>query len=259
MQHAFKQLLAEDQVIRVFCAGRLIHPTTFDVYGMVGGFHGFWLDQEHAGVTYEQIALATLCGRAHGFDHFVRMPLTGYWQATQNLEAGAGGLMGARIENVEQAREFLSWMKFAPEGIRGVNLSGRDALYGGKPGGQFFTDSNRDSLAVVQIETLGALDKTDEIAALPGLDMLFVGPSDLSMELGVFGQYESDKLWDAYKRVAEACKKHGVGWGTIAVSPAFAERSVELGCRMLSFGMDAVALRRGVEKFKDTFGDLFPA
>jgi 4-hydroxy-2-oxoheptanedioate aldolase len=257
MQHSFKKLLGEDKVIRVFSAGRMIHPVTFDVYGLVGGFHGFWLDQEHAGVTYQQISLATLCGRAHGFDHFVRMPLSGYWQATQNLEAGAGGLMGARIETVEQAREFLGWMKFAPEGNRGVNLSGRDALYGSKPGLQFFADSNRDALAVVQIETLGALEQAEEIAALPGLDMLFVGPSDLSMELGVFGQYESDKLWDAYEKVAAACKRGNVGWGTIAVNPAFAQRAVDLGCRMLSFGMDAVALRRGVETFKDTFSSFF--
>jgi 2-keto-3-deoxy-L-rhamnonate aldolase RhmA len=257
MPQTFKQLLAGDELIRVFAAGRLIHPAMYDVYGMVGGFHGFWMDQEHAGVTYEQIVLSAMCGKAYGFDNFVRMPLTGYWQATQNLEAGAGGLMGARIETVEQAREFIGWTKFAPEGNRGVNLSGRDGLYGGKAGAKFVADANRGGLVVVQIETLGALDKADEIAALPGLDMLFVGPSDLSMELGVFGQLESDELWDAYTRVDKACRRHGRAWATIAMNPAFAQRAVDLGCRMLSFGIDIVALRRGVEKFKDTFSNFF--
>jgi 2-keto-3-deoxy-L-rhamnonate aldolase RhmA len=165
--------------------------------------------------------------------------------------------MGARIEPVEQAREFIGWTKFAPEGNRGVNLSGRDGLYGGKAGAKFVADANRGGLVVVQIETLGALDKADEIAALPGLDMLFVGPSDLSMELGVFGQLESDELWDAYTRVDKACRRHGRAWATIAMNPAFAQRAVDLGCRMLSFGIDIVALRRGVEKFKDTFSNFF--
>jgi len=53
--HRFKQRLAKGQLCRIFCVGRLIHPAVFDVHGMVGGYHGFWIDQEHAGVTYEQI------------------------------------------------------------------------------------------------------------------------------------------------------------------------------------------------------------
>lgn len=255
--HNFKELLAGDRIINVFSSGRIIHPVVFDVYGLVGGFHGFWLDQEHAGLTYDQIVLASACGRANGLDCFVRMALTGYWQATQNLEAGAGGLMAARVDTVDQAQEFMSWMKFAPEGSRGVNLGGYDARYGGTPGPEFVVDANRKSLAVIQIETLGSLDRVDDLAALEGVDMLFVGPSDLSMELGVFGQVGDQKLWDAYERVASACKNHGIHWATIAVNPEFARRAVDLGCRMLTFGLDAVALRRGVERFKDTFADFF--
>ena len=107
------------------------------------------------------------------------------------------------------------------------------------------------------LETLGALEEADEIAALDGVDLLFLGPSDMSQELGILAQWEHEKLWAAYDRVAQACKKHGKNWGTIAVNPAFAKRTYDLGCRMLSFGIDAVMLRRGVEATKSTFGDLF--
>jgi 2-dehydro-3-deoxyglucarate aldolase/4-hydroxy-2-oxoheptanedioate aldolase len=127
----FKELLKGGQLCRVFTVGRIIHPVVFDVHGMVGGFHGFWIDQEHAGVTYEQIALASSCGRAQGLDNFVRMAMEGYARATANLEAGAGGLMAARIESVEHAEEFMQWVKFAPRGNRGLNSSGYDAQYGG--------------------------------------------------------------------------------------------------------------------------------
>ena len=255
--HRFKELLKGGQLCRVFCSGRIIHPVVFDVHGMVGGFHGFWIDQEHAGVTYEQIALASCCGRAHGLDNFVRMAMEGYARATANLEAGAGGLMAARIESAEHAEEFMQWVKFAPRGNRGLNSSGFDAQYGGKTLTQYSADSNRDSLVAIQIETTGALEQCEQIAAIDGVDLLFVGPSDLSQVLGVIGQWDSAKLWDAYNRVAAACKKHGKHWGTIAVNPGFAQRAYDLGCRMLSFGIEAIMLRRGIEATKTQFKDLF--
>ncbi len=257
MAFRFKELLAKNELCRVFCSGRLIHPVVYDVHGMCGGFHGIWLDQEHCAVTYEQIVLASACCRANGMDSFVRMAMTDYAQATANLEAGAGGLMAARIESVAHAEEFMQWVKFAPRGNRGLNTSGFDAQYGGKTLPQLSTDSNRDSFVAIQIETQGALDECEAIASLEGVDLLFVGPSDLSQVLGVIGQWDSPKLWDAYHKVAAACKKHGKHWGTIAVNPAFAQRAFDLGCRMLSFGIDAVILRRGVEATKTVFKDLF--
>ena len=257
MAYKFKELLQTNELIRVFAVGRIIHPAVIDVYGLVGGFHGLWIDQEHAGATYEQIALASACARANGFDTFVRMAMTGYAQATQNLEAGAGGLMAARVESVDHARQFIKWVKFAPEGERGINAGGRDADYGGKPLLQFAADSNRDSLVIIQIETLGALEQADAIAALEHVDMLFVGPSDLSMELGVLGQFDHPTLWDAYAKVAEACRRRGKHWSTIAVNPPFAARAIDQGCRMLSFGADIYALRRGVETTRDAFREFF--
>jgi 4-hydroxy-2-oxoheptanedioate aldolase len=255
--YRFKELLRDGQLCRVFTVGRIIHPVVFDVHGMVGGFHGFWIDQEHAGVTYEQIALASCCGRAQGLDNFVRMAMEGYARATANLEAGAGGLMAARIESAEHAEEFMQWVKFAPRGNRGLNSSGYDAQYGGQSLTQYSANSNRDSFVAIQIETTGALEQCDQIAAMDGVDLLFVGPSDLSQVLGVIGQFDSPTLWDAYNRVAAACKKHGKHWGTIAVNPAFAKRAYDLGCRMLSFGIEAIMLRRGIEATKGQFKELF--
>lgn len=257
MAKSFKQMLARGEMCRILCSGRIIHPVVFDVVGMCGGFDGFWIDQEHAAVSYEQIALTSACCRANNMDCFVRMPMVGYAQATANLEAGAGGLMAARIESAKHAEEFMQWAKFAPRGDRGLNTSGYDAHYGGKTLPQLANDANRDSFVAIQIETLGALEECEGIAAIDGVDLLFVGPSDLSQVLGVLAQWESPKLWDAYEKVAAACKRHGKNWGTIAVNPAFAKRAENLGCRMLSFGIDAVLLRRGVEATKATFKDLF--
>jgi 4-hydroxy-2-oxoheptanedioate aldolase len=138
-----------------------------------------------------------------------------------------------------------------------MNASGYDCLYGGKSLKQFAADSNRDNFVAIQIETAGALEECERIAAIDGVDLLFVGPSDLSQVLGVLAEWESDTLWRAIERVAAACKRHGKHWGTIAVHPQFAERAFETGCRMLSFGMDIVMLRRGLEATRSSFATLF--
>ena len=79
--------------------------------------------------------------------------------------------MAARIESAEHAEEFMQWVKFAPRGNRGMNGSGYDCLYGGKPLPQFVTDANRDNFAAIQIESLRARDECEKIAAMDGVDL----------------------------------------------------------------------------------------
>jgi 2-dehydro-3-deoxyglucarate aldolase/4-hydroxy-2-oxoheptanedioate aldolase len=165
--------------------------------------------------------------------------------------------MAAQIQSAAHAREFVGWTKFAPEGLRGFNTSGRDALYTHKTPGQFAADSNRESFVAIQIETLGALNDVDEIASIAGVDLLFVGPADMSQSLGCVGQYDHAKVWEAIDAVAAACKKHGKHWGTLPASAEFADKSVERGCRMLTLGNDVMPLKRGIEAIKQTFAAHF--
>lgn len=257
MSRTFKQMLATSEVMRVFCMARIFHPMIIDVIGRNGGFHGFWFDQEHAGATTEQIAMAALAARANNMDMIVRMPPSGYWQVTQCLEAGAGGVMAAQIQSAEHARQFISWCKFAPEGTRGLNSSGCDGHYTLKPQGRFILDANCEQVVVIQIETVGALQEVEQIAALPGVDMLFVGPSDLSLALGVVGEFHHEKLWQAIERIAAACRSAGITWGCVSPDAAFAQRAIELGCRMPSVCNEVILLRRGIESVKSAFAGVF--
>jgi 2-dehydro-3-deoxyglucarate aldolase/4-hydroxy-2-oxoheptanedioate aldolase len=165
--------------------------------------------------------------------------------------------MGARITSAAHAEEFVRWAKFAPRGLRGMNSSGRDSNYTHKPQAQFAADSNREQIVSIQIETLSALDEIDAICALPDVDLLFVGPSDLSQELGILGQFDSPKLWEAIAAVSVACKKHGKHWGTVTPNTQYADKAVEHGCKMLSFGSDVFCLRRGIDAMKATFANQF--
>ena len=257
MPKSFKEQLASDELIRVFAIGRIAHPIIVEMFGLAGDYHGFWIDQEHGAISTEQIITLALAGKANGFDSFVRVPPTGYWQVTQCLEAGSGGVMAAQIHSAEQAREFVSWTKFSPQGVRGLNAGGRDGDYSHKPPAQLVQDANRDHFVAIQIETLGSVEQADEIAALDGVDLLFIGPADLSLALGVVGQFNHEKMWDAIGHVAAACRNHGKAWGAVTPNPEFADKAMELGCRMPTFGNDVLILRRGIEAFKQTFGSHF--
>jgi 2-keto-3-deoxy-L-rhamnonate aldolase RhmA len=257
MGKTFKELLATDELIRVFSMARVIHPVVVELFGLAGKYHGFWLDQEHAFISTEQIVTVSLAARANDFDCFVRVPPTGYWQVTQCFEAGAGGVMVAQIHSAEQARQFVSWTKFSPEGVRGLNTSSFDADYTHKPLAQFVVDANREHFVAVQIETLGAVDEVDQIAQLDGVDLLFVGPGDLSLALGVVGQFHHEKLWEAIDRVAAACRQHGKAWGAVTPDAQFAERAIASGCRMATMGSDVLAVRRGIEKIQAAFAGQF--
>lgn len=254
---AFKQLLATDRLIRTFALGRMMHPMIVEMFGLAGGYDGFWIDHEHASGTSEQLITLALAARANQMDCFVRIPPTGYWQVTQCLEAGAGGVMGAQIQSADHARQFVSWTRFAPLGTRGLNMSGRDADYTHKPPARFVDDAARDTFVAIQIETLGALRDADAIAALDGVDLLFVGPADLSLALGVVGQFEHPTLWEAIGGVAEACRRHGKAWGAVVPTPQFARRALDHGCRMPTVGNDPLALRRGIEALKTAYSDVF--
>jgi 4-hydroxy-2-oxoheptanedioate aldolase len=257
MRISFKEKLAAGQLVKIFAVGRIPSVVIVDLFGLAGGFDGFWIDQEHTGLPYEQIQGLAMAARANQMDCFVRMAPTSYALVTQNLEAGAGGVMAARIESAAHAEEFVQWAKFAPRGNRGMNTGGRDALYTHKSPAQFADDSNREQLVAIQIETARALDEVDQIASIDGVDVLFVGPSDLSQALGVLGQLNHDKVWEGYRHVAAACRKHGKHWGTVAATPEFGERALELDCRMISPTFDVNAVRRGIEEVKRAHAKLF--
>jgi 4-hydroxy-2-oxoheptanedioate aldolase len=257
MSGRFKALLAGGGLIRVFCTGRLVHPVPIQLFGLSGGFQGFWLDCEHAGISTDQITMAALVGQACNLASFARMPVTSYAAVTQALESGVDGVMAAQITSAAEAEKFVSWGKFAPRGVRGLNTQGADAHFTRKTQAELAHDANRDHFIAIQIETLGALREADEIAAIDGVDLLFIGPADLSQALGVLGQPDHESMWTAVDRVAEACRRHGKGWGIVPPNPEYAARCVEKGCRMLSMGSDVMAMRLGVQSLKTMYAAHF--
>ena len=257
MASRLKQALTAGRLVRVFGLGQLCHPKLVEMIGLLGGYDAVWLDQEHAGLSVGQIELAALAARAGGLDSFVRLAPTDYATVMRPLEAGAGGVMAAQVRGAAQAADVLTWAKFAPRGLRGVNALGRDGDYGSAPLADYFRRANEDTFVAIQIEHADAVAEVERIAALPDVDVLFVGPADLAQSMGLAAQWDHPRLWEAIERVAAAARAAGTHWAILPPNAAYARRCVEMGCRMLSLGIDVWAFAKVLRAYHADYAEFF--
>ena len=254
-----KQKLGRGDVVRLFGVGQVFSPKLVEIVGEHGGFDGLWIDVEHAGLDMRDVELATLAARAHGLDHFVRLPATDYASVMRPLEAGAGGVMFSMVRSPAEAEQAVRWAKFGPRGERGLNGGNRDGRFGLEPLAEYAARANAETFVGIQIETAAAIATVAEIAAVPDVDLLFVGPADLSQVLGVPGDFENPRCLDAIERIAEACARAGKPWGIVARGPQYAERMARWGCRLFVLGFDIHAVHAGIRAAKDRYAAFFPA
>lgn len=241
----------------VAACGRIVHHNLLQMLGLHGGFQAVWFDLEHMDYSTEKLEVGTLACRALGMDSFVRMAPTDYASVTRALEAGAGGVMAAQIRSAAEAEQFVQWAKFAPRGCRGLNTAGWDARFATVPPAKFAEQANRESFVAIQIETAEALDEVEAIAKIEGVDLIFLGPADMSQNLGVIGDFMNPKCLAAMDRISAACKAAGKPWGVVPVNPDYATMCVEKGCRMLSAASDVRMINAGIESIKKSYGKFF--
>jgi 4-hydroxy-2-oxoheptanedioate aldolase len=257
MPASLRQLLAQDRTLCVFALGQLCSPKVVEMVGLHGGFDALWLDQEHVGLTVAQLEDATRAARACGLDTFVRLAPTDYATVMRPLEAGAGGVMAAQVRSARQTEDVVRWAKFHPLGLRGINNTGIDGRFGTIPLAEYMRQANERTFIAIQIEHVDAVEDVERIAAVPGVDVLFIGPADLSQSMGLPGEWEHPRHWQAIERVARAARQHGVHWAILPMNLAYARRCRELGCKMFSLGMDVWIVQRGLTAFQAEFADFF--
>jgi 2-dehydro-3-deoxyglucarate aldolase/4-hydroxy-2-oxoheptanedioate aldolase len=252
-----KELLANGKLVRVFCLGHLCDPKMVEIIGLHAGYDAVWLDQEHCALSLEQIQQAARAARWSDLDSFVRLAPTDYATVMRPLEAGAGGIMAAQVRSARQTEQIVQWAKFHPRGLRGINNSGIDGAYGTIPFADYLRQANAETFVAIQIEHVDALEEVDAIAAVKDVDVLFVGPADLSQSMGLPGEWNHPKLWSALERVAQAANNHGIHWAILPPDPGYARRCVDLGCRMLSLGLDVWAMQKGLKAFQQEYAEFF--
>src|SRR5581483_5079621 len=125
------------------------------------------------------------------------------------LEAGAGGLMISMVRGPEETEQAVRWAKFHPRGERGMNGGNRDGRFGLTPLAEYSARANAETFLGVQIETASAIASVAEIAAVPDVDLLFVGPADISQVMGVPGDFENPRCLETIERIARTCAEAG--------------------------------------------------
>jgi 2-keto-3-deoxy-L-rhamnonate aldolase RhmA len=253
-----KQLLADGRVVRTFGVGQLISPKLVEIVGEHGEFDALWLDLEHGGLTMKEIEWATMAARAYGMDHFVRLPATDYASIMRPLEAGAGGVMVSMVRSADEAEQAVRWAKFWPRGERGLNGGNRDGRFGLMPVTEYVQKANAETFIGIQIETAGAIAAAAEIAAIPDVDLLFVGPADISQVLGIPGDFENPRCLDTIEGIARACAEAGKPWGIVPRGPAYAERMRSWGCQMFVMAFDIRTFHAGIRATKEAYSAFFP-
>ncbi|HLJ12799.1 MAG TPA: aldolase/citrate lyase family protein [Planctomycetaceae bacterium] len=252
-----KERLGRGEILLVAAVGRIVHHNLVQMIGLHGGFHAIWFDMEHMDYPTEKLEIGALACRSLGMDCFVRLAATDYAAVTRTFEAGAGGVMAAQVRSAAEAEQLVTWAKFHPRGCRGLNTAGWDARFATIPPAKFAEQSNRETFVAIQIETVEALEECDKIAAIDGVDMLFLGPADMSQNLGVIGDFLNPKCMAAIDRIAAACKQHKKPWGVVPVNPDYAAMCVEKGCRLLSVGSDVRIINQGIEGVKHAYAKFF--
>jgi 2-dehydro-3-deoxyglucarate aldolase/4-hydroxy-2-oxoheptanedioate aldolase len=256
MSSVIKDRLAAGKIVRTMHVTGFVKPRAIEMAGLVGKFHGIWVDQEHAAISHAELESLLIACRASGLDAFARVPPIDYVTVMRPMETGCSGVMIAQVRTLDEVRQAVEWAKYPPRGRRGFFGGNIETRFGDVPMATHVANANRDRWVSIQIETPEAVEIVDQIAAIDGVDWLFVGPADLSITLGVPGEFLHPKCVDALKRVSAATKKVGKAWGILSRDAEHAERCRELGCQLFSVFGDIDCLRLGLTAIEERFAAI---
>ena len=219
------------------------------------GFDCIWVDMEHVPADWSTIKTQILAAKVYDVDTVVRVARGSYSDLIRPLEADATGIMVPHIMNLQEARQIVRQTRFHPLGLRPLDGGGCDGAFCMLPVTEYIESANRERFVIVQIEDKEPLDDLEEIAALPGIDIIFFGPGDFSQSIGAPGQGNHPKIAEARKRIAEVANKHGKIAGTVSSLDGINEL-VDMGYRFINCGADVIGLGQYFSSITAAFGKV---
>lgn len=234
---------------------RLQRNPAISFFARNAGLDFLLYDCEHGHYNFETLHDIFATGNAMGFDSFVRVAELSKDWISRTLDSGATGIMVPMTETPEQAKEIVRWAKFAPIGDRGYGSGLAHSNY--QSGGKHvdvMAAQNARVVVIAQIETALGVDNAEAIAATEGIDVLLIGPNDLSISLGIPGDLMNPIELDAIAKVAAACKKHGKSFGLHAGPPMHEHFKADETFMMLSTDLDI--LSNGFKSIKETLSKI---
>ncbi|MBX3012332.1 MAG: hypothetical protein KF832_12530 [Caldilineaceae bacterium] len=236
-----KRALREGKVVLGTMVAEMRQPSVMQLLANAD-FDFCIIDNEHGPFNIETIADLSRAGRYYGVTPIVRVPELTYTYLAQSLDVGAQGVMIPRITSVEQVQQAVQIIKYPPVGARGCALNRGHTNFLAGSVADVMARANEETLLVIQIETKEALEQVEEIVAVPGVDVAFIGPNDLSIALGVHGQTTSPTMVAAMERVVAACQKHHVAAAIQLADVSLATQWIQKGIQMVSYSAETSLL-----------------
>ena len=204
------------------------------------GFDAIYIDLEHNPTSLEAAASICVAALGIGLTPIARVGSRDAHDATRILDCGAQGVMVPHVSTVAEAKAVVESCRYPPQGHRSASGSGPALGYAARSQGETNSYLNQETLLIAMLETPEAIENADAIAAVDGIDMLHVGSSDLSTEMGIPGQYNHVRMRQAYETTARAARVHGkwMGVGGVREDLEFQTWLLQLGMRYLTGGSD---------------------
>jgi len=236
-----RRVLAGETLFGAWCG--LGSPAAAELLG-VAGYDWVVIDLEHGAGTEAELLAHLYAVETTGAAAIVRPQSGERLRIGRALDMGAAGIVVPRLDTAAEVREAVTFLRYPPDGGRGVALMTRGGRLGSVPhagvGGL-----NKDIVGIIQVESPGAVREADAFAATDGVDVLFVGPADLSHSLGVPGQWTSETYRSAEQAVVDACRKHGKAAGILLYDPASFGPHLDMGFTFIGLGADASFMANG--------------
>jgi 2-keto-3-deoxy-L-rhamnonate aldolase RhmA len=207
------------------------------------GFDFLWLEMEHTPVSLETVRNVVLATRGLQAVPFARPPVNELWTAKRVLDAGVLGVIFPFTSTPELARQAVAACRYPPRGLRGSGAALAQFRWPAAQGYHDFADEH--VLVVTVVEDTQALGQIDEIAATPGIDVIFIGTSDLSFSLGLRGRQNEPRLEEAVAKIVSAAKRHGKVLGRPARTLVEVRRYQKLGFRFFMTATDLELMADG--------------
>ena len=221
------------------------HPLVAEAIACAGFDWGL-VDMEHAPLDVSGLVHMLQALGCTKMLPVVRVPWNDAVMVKRVLDAGATTLMFPFVQNAEEARRAVAATRYPPEGVRGVAGTSRATRFGTATG--YFRNANQNIGVIVQVETPQAVEEVDAIAAVEGIDSVFVGPADLSAALGHIGELTHPSVLAQMGRVVQRCKARGTPVGTLGASPDHVAQYRAMGFDYLAISSDIGFMMRGARE-----------
>lgn len=230
-------------------------PANVEILALAG-FDFFVLDNEHVAMDRDQLIHILRAAEAFGIEPIVRVKENQRVELLQNLDLGYMGVQVPNVDTPEEAEALVQSVKYGPRGIRGVSPSVRACCYGSCGVKEYIQKSNDNTFIAAHCETQTCVDNLDEILKIDGIDVIFIGPMDLSQSLGKVGEMSDPLVKETIAGVMEKVKKSDKAIGTVAGTAEAAKTLIEQGVRYILLGSDQGMMYRwgkeALEKIRET-------